>query len=46
MTVAAILETGFMSNPDDAYMLINFPEKSAQPLAEAIIKFLKPANDI
>ncbi len=40
MTPSAILETGFLTNPSDAYMLVNNPQLPAQALADAIIEFL------
>jgi hypothetical protein len=40
MTVSVIFETGFLTNPSDAHLLINSPEKVAEPLAEAVMKFL------
>lgn len=41
MAPAAILETGFLTNPSDARMLINNPELPAQALAKALVTFLK-----
>ncbi len=40
MAPAVILETGFLTNPSDASMLIHNPEKPAAALAEALIIFL------
>lgn len=39
-TPAVILETGFLTNPDEARILINQPEIPAKALANALIKFL------
>ena len=44
MTVAVVLETGFLTNASNAYLLINQPQKAAQPLAKAIIRFLIPST--
>lgn len=41
MTSAAILETGFLTNPQEARMLINNPELPAGAIAEALITFLR-----
>lgn len=41
MTPSMILETGFLTNPGDAYMLINRPEVPAKALADGLVKFLK-----
>lgn len=40
MTPAAIVETGFMTNPQEATVLINSPEVPAQAIAAAILRFL------
>ena len=40
MTTAAILETGFLTNPNDQKLLINKSEVAAQGLAEGIINYL------
>jgi hypothetical protein len=40
MAPAVILETGFLTNPSEARMLINNPELPARAIAEALIKFL------
>ncbi|HUW22191.1 MAG TPA: N-acetylmuramoyl-L-alanine amidase [Candidatus Bathyarchaeia archaeon] len=42
MTPAAILETGFLTNPTEARMLIKNPQIPAQAIAQALINFLKP----
>ncbi len=42
MTASVILETGFLTNPTEAYMLINQPEIPSQALAKALIEFLQP----
>lgn len=41
MAPAVILETGFLTNPQEARMLINNPELPARAIAEALIIFLK-----
>jgi N-acetylmuramoyl-L-alanine amidase len=41
MSPAAILETGFLSNPTEAGVLINNPELPARALADAILHFMK-----
>lgn len=41
MTPAVILETGFLTNPKEAEMLINNPQKPAEAIAKALIAFLK-----
>lgn len=41
MTPAAILETGFLSSPQDFNLLVYSPEKSAQAIAKALLAFLK-----
>ena len=40
MTVAAILETGFLTSPKDQKVLINKQELAAQGIANAVFKFL------
>ena len=40
MTAAIILETGFLTNPTDAELLIYSPEVSATGIANGIIRFL------
>ncbi len=40
MAPAVILETGFLTNPQEARMLINNPEKPANAIAQALITFL------
>ncbi len=42
MTPSVILETGFLTNPKEAALLINHPEIPAQALAKAILSFLRP----
>lgn len=39
MTLAIILETGFLTNYNDRQMLLYQPERSAQGIANAVIKF-------
>jgi len=41
MAPAAILETGFLTNPVEARMLINSPEVPAQAIADSLLRFLK-----
>jgi hypothetical protein len=41
MTPAVIVETGFLTNPSDARMLINQPEVPAQAISDAVRDFLK-----
>lgn len=41
-TVAAIIETGFLTNWRDQQILINQPERVAKGIANAVIKFLAP----
>ncbi len=41
MTPAAIIETGFLTNPSDRRVIVGAPEKSALGIANAITKFLK-----
>lgn len=41
MTPAAIIETGFLTNPADRRIIVNSPQKSARGIAEGIINFLK-----
>lgn len=41
MAPAVILETGFLTNPRDAKMLINTPEIPATALADALFEFLE-----
>ena len=40
MTVAVIMETGFLTNSNDQRILITNPKLAAQGIAEAILKFL------
>jgi hypothetical protein len=40
LTVATILETGFLTNPSDRRLLVNAPHQSAQGIASGILKFL------
>ncbi len=40
MTPAVILETGFLTNPIEARMLINQPEIPAQAIADTLLQFL------
>ncbi|HLC93615.1 MAG TPA: N-acetylmuramoyl-L-alanine amidase [Patescibacteria group bacterium] len=41
MTVSAILETGFLTNPSEARMLVNNPEIPARAIANALTRFLE-----
>ncbi len=41
MTTAVILETGFLTNPTEARLLINSPEIPAQAIANSIFEFLE-----
>jgi hypothetical protein len=40
MTVAAIVETGFLTNPGDRRIIVNAPERPAAGIASAIERFL------
>lgn len=40
MTVAAIIETGFLTSPADQKILIKSPQKAAEGISAGIIKFL------
>ncbi|MCH8748730.1 N-acetylmuramoyl-L-alanine amidase [Patescibacteria group bacterium] len=40
MTPAVILETGFLTSPRDQQIIIHQPEKAAQGIARAVLKFL------
>lgn len=40
MTVAAIVETGFLTNAGDRRVIVNAPEKSADGISNGILKFL------
>lgn len=40
LTVAAIVETGFLTNANDRRIIVNFPEKPARGIADGILKFL------
>jgi len=40
MTVAAIIETGFLTSPEDQKILIQNPQKAAEGISAGIIKFL------
>lgn len=44
MTAAVILETGFLTSPNDRNILINNPDKVADGVASAVIQFLKGKN--
>lgn len=46
MTPAAIFETGFLTNPSEADLLINNPEIPAHALSNAIIVFLNEYSEI
>jgi N-acetylmuramoyl-L-alanine amidase len=41
MAPAVILETGFLTNPSEASVLINSPEIPAQGIANSVLRFLK-----
>lgn len=41
MTTAAILETGFLTNPYDREIIVDQPELSAKGLANGVIEYLK-----
>ena len=41
MTTAAIIETGFLTSPQDRKIIVDQPEISAQAIADAIIKYLE-----
>jgi N-acetylmuramoyl-L-alanine amidase len=41
MTVAAILETGFLTSPTDRRIIVNDPDRAAQGIADAVKLFLK-----
>jgi hypothetical protein len=41
MTTAAIIETGFLTSPQDRKILINQPERSAQGIAQGILAYLR-----
>jgi N-acetylmuramoyl-L-alanine amidase len=41
MTVAAILETGFLTNPGDRQIIVNDPDRAARGIADAVKLFLK-----
>lgn len=41
MTPAVIIETGFLTNQRDRQLITKYPEKSAQGIANAILKFLE-----
>lgn len=41
MAPAVILETGFLTNPSEARMLINNPEIPAEAITNALVEFLK-----
>lgn len=40
MTVASIIETGFLTNPNDRSVIVNNPEKSASGIANGIEKYI------
>jgi N-acetylmuramoyl-L-alanine amidase len=40
MTTAVILETGFLTNPHEAKMLINDPSTPAKAIAQALVRYL------
>lgn len=44
MTVGVILETGFLTSPHDRRIIVNAPERAAQGIADAIIRFLGPVD--
>lgn len=44
MTTSLILETGFLTNPQDRRIIVNQSELSARGLADGILNFLKSEN--
>lgn len=44
MAASVIVETGFLTSPADRRLIVNHPERSAQGLAEGIVKFLESEN--
>ncbi|MFH1602249.1 MAG: N-acetylmuramoyl-L-alanine amidase [Candidatus Shapirobacteria bacterium] len=44
LTPAAIIETGFLTNPQDRYLLTSRPEIPAQGIAQGIINYLESEN--
>lgn len=41
MTVGAILETGFLTSPNDRRVIVNAPDRAAQGIAKAVTLFLE-----
>lgn len=41
MTVAAILETGFLTSPQDRAVIVDSPDRAARGIADAVILFLE-----
>ncbi len=39
MTIAAIIETGFLTNADDREIIVSAPERAARGIVEAIVNF-------
>ncbi|HYC79822.1 MAG TPA: N-acetylmuramoyl-L-alanine amidase [Candidatus Binatia bacterium] len=44
MTTGVILETGFLTNPNDRRIIVNNQEKSAQGISTAVMKFKQQYN--
>ncbi len=44
MTVGAIVETGFLTNPSDRTIIVNNPEQAAQGIANGIVAYLQSQN--
>ncbi len=44
MTPAAILETGFLTSPNDRLIIVNQPQLSAQGLSQGILSYLQDQN--
>jgi N-acetylmuramoyl-L-alanine amidase len=41
MTVAVILETGFLTSPTDRRVIVGTPERAARGIAEAVVRFVE-----
>ncbi len=44
MTPGVILETGFLTSPQDRKIIIDHPERSAEGLSKGILNFLQTEN--
>jgi hypothetical protein len=44
MTVGAIIETGFLTNPRDRGIIVTAPDRAARGIADGIIRFLGPVS--